>query len=50
MYLYDQLQCVAAPLLALSAATPILNGFLVDSCTRFEAMAIATDDRHKDDP
>lgn len=44
-HLYDQLGVLAPVMLALSAATPILRGFLVDTDVRWDVISASVDDR-----
>eukprot|EP00871_Galdieria_phlegrea_P005225 jgi/Galph1/5703/GphlegSOOS_G4363.1 len=44
-YLYDQLAVFAPIMLAMTAATPILKGYLVDSDSRWDVIASSVDDR-----
>lgn len=47
--LYDQLLPIAPILLALTAATPMANGFLTDTDTRWNTVAAAADDRTREE-
>ncbi|CAN0339280.1 unnamed protein product [Phaeothamnion confervicola] len=44
-YMYDQLAVLAPIMLALTAATPILRGRLVDTDVRWNTIAASVDDR-----
>lgn len=56
-YMYDQLAILSPVMLALTAATPVLKGRLVDTDVRWNTIALSVDDRtpaerglHEDDP
>lgn len=44
-YMFDQLAVLSPVMLALTAATPILKGRLVDTDVRWDTIAGAVDDR-----
>lgn len=44
-YMYDQLAVLSPVMLALTAATPILKGRLVDTDVRWNTIATSVDDR-----
>ena len=47
--MYDQLSPLAPILLALTAATPIYKGFLVDTDVRWNQISRAVDDRTREE-
>lgn len=44
-YMYDQLAVLSPVMLALTAATPVLKGRLVDTDVRWNTIALSVDDR-----
>lgn len=44
-YMYDQLAVLSPVMLALTAATPVFKGRLVDTDVRWNTIALAVDDR-----
>lgn len=44
-YMYDQLAVLSPIMLALTAATPVLKGHLVDTDVRWDTIASSVDDR-----